>query len=94
MSFIAFIVASLLGLALLSGALVVALGTLMNSILAALAIVGGVYIALALVIYFVSLRGTLQRWQQRLGTIYDVSATIDILYREAVGWVKKIVGGI
>lgn len=94
MSFVAFILALLLGLTLLSGAIVVSLGTLMNSWVAAFAVVGIVYLLVAVAIYFFGVRRTMQSWQHRMGIIYEVSATIDSIYREARVFIKKIVGDL
>lgn len=94
MSFVAFILALLLGLSLLSGAIVVSLGTLLHSWVAAFAVVGIVYLAIATAIYFFGVRRTMQRWQHRMSIIYEVSATVDHIYREARIFIKKVVGGI
>lgn len=94
MSFVAFILALLLGLMLLSGAIVVSLGTLMSSWVGAFAVVGIVFLLVAIAIYFFGVRRTMQRWQHRMGIIYEVSATIDHIYREARVFIKKIVGGL
>ena len=94
MSFVAFILALLLGLSLLSGAVVVSLGTLMHSWVAAFAVVGIVYLAVACAIYIFGVRRTMLRWQHRMGIIYEVSATVDHIYREVRVFLRKIVGGL
>lgn len=94
MSFVAFILALLLGLSLLSGAVVVSLSALMHSWVAAFAVVGIAYIVVAVAIYFFGVRRTMLRWQHRMGIIYEVSATIDHIYREARAFLGKIVGGL
>lgn len=94
MSLLIFIIALFLGLMLLSGALVVALGTFLNSWTMALVVVGCVYIVVAMAIYLLSVRVTLRSWQQRTSTIYEVSATIETIYREGVLLFRKIVESI
>lgn len=91
---ILFVICLLLGILFLSGALVVWLVQLSGSMLFALLVVAAIYLVVAFLLYILSLRPQILRWQQRLDTIYDVSATFEALYVRVMLFVKKIVDGL
>lgn len=94
MALLLFIVALLLGLVLLSCALVMWLAEVAMPPHCAMLVVGGVYLIIAGVIYCCTLRLTLLRWRRRLDIVYEVSAAVDALYRRLAMIVKKIVGDL
>ena len=89
-----FVVVLVLGLMFLSGALVVVLTALTQSVALALFIVGAIYALIAIMLYYVSIRRTLRLWHRRLDTVYDVSAIFEDMYRKAVAYLQKILGSI
>ena len=89
-----FVVVLVLGLMFLSGALVVVLTALTQSVALALFIVGVIYALIATMLYYVSIRRTLRLWHRRLDTVYDVSAIFEDMYRKAVAYLQKILGSI
>ena len=89
-----FVVVLVLGLMFLSGALVVVLTALTQSVALALFIVGAIYALIATMLYYVSIRRTLRLWHRRLDTVYDVSAIFEDIYRKAVVYLQKILGSI
>lgn len=89
-----FIVVLLLGLMFLSGALVVVLTELLGSLILALLIVGAIYALIAIILYYSSIRRTLNLWRRRLDTVYDVSAIVEEVYRKAVAYLQKILGSV
>ena len=89
-----FVVVLVLGLMFLSGALVVVLTALTQSVALALFIVGAIYALIATMLYYVSIRRTLRLWHRRLDTVYDVSAIFEDMYRKAVAYLQKILGSI
>ena len=93
MPLLLFMLAALMGLLLLSAACATWLAELVGSLVLAFVIVGAVYVVIAAVLYFVAIHSTLRQWQRRLDTVYDVSLTVEILYRQVAGFVKKILGG-
>lgn len=94
MSMLLFVVVLVLGLMFLSGALVVVLTALTQSVALALFIVGAIYALIATMLYYVSIRRTLRLWHRRLDTVYDVSAIFEDMYRKAVAYLQKILGSI
>lgn len=94
MSMLMFIVVLLLGLMFLSGALVVVLTELLGSLILALLIVGVIYALIAIILYYSSIRRTLNLWHRRLDTVYDVSAIVEEVYRKAVAYLQKILGSV
>lgn len=88
-----FILAALMGLLMLSAACATWLAEMFGSLVVAIVVVGVVYVVIAAVLYFVAIHSTLRQWQRRLDTVYDVSLTVEILYRQVAGFVKKILGG-
>ena len=94
MSMLLFVVVLVLGLMFLSGALVVVLTALTESLALALFIVGVIYALISIILYYGSIRRTLRQWHRRLDTVYDVSAVVEDIYRRAVGYLQKILGSI
>ena len=94
MSMLLFVVVLVLGLMFLSGALVVVLTPLTESLFIALLIVGVIYALCATILYYASIRRTLRLWHRRLDTVYDVSAIVEEVYRKAVAYLQKILGSI
>ena len=94
MSMLLFVVVLVLGLMFLSGALVVVLTALTQSVALALFIVGAIYALITTMLYYVSIRRTLRLWHRRLDTVYDVSAIFEDMYRKAVAYLQKILGSI
>lgn len=82
-----------MALLLLSSALVIGLGEVIGSLSLSLIIVGATYAIIATTLYFVAIHTTLRQWQRRMDTIYDVSLTVELIYRQVAGYVKKILGG-
>lgn len=83
-----------MALLLLSSALVIWLGEVIGSLSLSLIIVGATYAIIATTLYFVAIHTTLRQWQRRMDTIYDVSLTVELIYRQVAGYVKKILGGL
>ena len=83
-----------MALLLLSSALVIWLGEVIGSLSLSLIIVGVTYAIIATTLYFVAIHTTLRQWQRRMDTIYDVSLTVELIYRQVAGYVKKILGGL
>lgn len=94
MPMLLFVVVLILGLMFLSGALVVVLTALSESLALALLIVGAIYALIAIILYYSSIRRTLSLWRRRLDTVYDVSAIVEEGYRKAVAYLQKILGSI
>ena len=83
-----------MALLLLSSALVIWLGELVESLSLSLIIIGVTYAILATTLYFTAIHSTLRQWQRRMDTVYDVSLTVELIYRQVAGYVKKILGGL
>lgn len=82
-----------MALLLLSSALVIVLGEVVGSLSLSLVIVGAIYVIIATTLYFTAIHSTLRQWQRRMDTVYDVSLTIELIYRQVAGYIKKILGG-
>lgn len=93
MSFLLFVVMAIVGLSMLGAACVVWLQSLTGSLIVALLLVAVLFVVIAITIYLVAIRSKLRQWQRRLYTVYDMSLTFEMLYREAVTFLKKILGG-
>lgn len=91
MALLLFVVALLLGLVLLSGALVMWLTEMVMPLHLAMLVVGGCYLVVAAIIYCCVLRSTLMRLRRRLDIVYEVSATVDLMYRRAMVILRKLV---
>lgn len=81
---------ALVGLLCVNAAFVVWLTELLGALHWALLLVAIVNIAVAVVIYIVALRDMVRLWQQRMDTIYEVSATLENLYRHLVETIKRV----
>lgn len=93
MPLLLFIISAIMALLLLSSALVIWLGEVVGSLSLSLIIVGATYVIFATTLYFTAIHSTLRQWQRRMDTIYDVSLTVELIYRQVAGYIKKILGG-
>lgn len=93
MSLILFMCAIIVGVFALTMALALWLGELICSATLAWVIVGAILVAIAIVIYFVSLHKTIKRINRRLDTVYEVSATVEALYRQVIMLIRKFISG-
>ena len=93
MSLILFMCAIIVGAFALTMALALWLGELINSATLAWIIVGAILVVVAVIIYFVSLHKTIKRINRRLDTIYEVSATVDAIYRQIITLIRKFISG-
>lgn len=93
MPLLIFMLATIVGLSLLSAACVVWLAELTGSLVIALLLVAVLFILIAIILYLTAIHSVLRQWQRRLDTVYDMSLTFEMLYREAAMWIKKILGG-
>lgn len=93
MSLILFMCAIIVGALALTMALALWLGELINSATLAWVIVGAILVVVAVIIYFVSLHKTIKRINRRLDTIYEVSATVDAIYRQIITLIRKFISG-
>lgn len=93
MSLILFMCAIIVGVFALTMALALWLGELICSATLAWVIVGVILVAIAIVIYFVSLHKTIKRINRRLDTVYEVSATVEMLYRQVVMLIRRFISG-
>lgn len=93
MSLILFMCAIIVGVFALTMALALWLGELICSATLAWVIVGAILVAIAIMIYFVSLHKTIKRINRRLDTVYEVSATVDALYRQVIMLIRKFISG-
>ena len=81
--------AIIVGAFALTMALALWLGKLICSATLAWVIVGVFYMILATIIYFVSLHKTIRRINRRLDTVYEVSATVEALYRQVLMLIRR-----
>ena len=91
MSLILFMCAIIVGAFALTMALALWLGQMLCSATLAWVIVGVILLAIATIIYFVSLHKTIRRINRRLDTVYEVSATLEALYQQAMTLIRKVV---
>ena len=89
-----FVLAALLGALLLSAAIVVWLCEVLLPLRWALAVVGVVWMCVAVGLYYGRLRHAMARLRSRLDVVYKVSSALDIVYRRAVALVGKFFEGI
>ena len=85
--------AIIVGVFALTMALALWLGELICSATLAWVIVGAIFVAVAVIIYFVSLHKTIRRINRRLDTVYEVSATVETLYRQVLMLIRKVISG-
>lgn len=83
--------AIIVGAYALTMALALWLGELLCSATLAWVIVGVILIAVAVIIYFTTLHRTIRRINRRLDTVYEVSATLEALYQQAMMLIRKVV---
>ena len=93
MSLILFMCAIIVGVFALTMALALWLGKLLCSATLAWVIVGATLVVVAVIIYFVSLHKTIRRINRRLDTVYEVSATVEALYRQVVMLIRRVISG-
>lgn len=93
MSPILFVITLLLGLLFISAAVVVWLAEWLGCLTLSLSVVGICYLLVAMLLYLQSLRPMLRSWRARLNTIYEVSATFEVIYGRVVALIKKVVDG-
>ena len=85
--------AIIVGAFALTMALALWLGGMLCSAPLAWVIVGGVLVTTGIVIYFATLHKTIRRINRRLDTVYEVSATVDALYRQVLMLIRRVVSG-
>ena len=85
--------AIIVGAFALTMALALWIGEVICSATLAWVIVGVIWIIVALVIYFVSLHKTIKRINRRLDTVYEVSATVEALYRQVIMLIRRVISG-
>jgi hypothetical protein len=83
--------AIIVGAFALTMALALWLGQMLCSATLAWVIVGVILLAIATIIYFVSLHKTIRRINRRLDTVYEVSATLEALYQQAMTLIRKVI---
>lgn len=93
MPLLLFLISAIMALLLLSSALVIVLGEVVGSLSLSLVTVGAIYVIIATTLYFTAIHSTLRQWQRRMDTVYDVSLTVELIYRQVAGYIKKILGG-
>lgn len=94
MSVILFLCALVVGIIALAMALAQWLTELIGVAAVAWLIISVLFLVAALIIYFVSLHTTIKRINRRLDTVYEVSATVEMIYHQVALFIKKIVGGL
>ena len=85
--------AIIVGAFALTMALALWLGELICSATLAWVIVGVIFIVIALLVYFVSLHKSIRRINRRLDTVYEVSATVEALYRQILMLIRRFISG-
>ena len=89
-----FVLAALLGALLLSAAIVVWLWEVLLPLRWALAVVGVVWMCVAVGLYYGRLRHAMARLRRRLDVVYKVSSALDMVYKRALAFVEKLFKGI
>lgn len=85
--------AIIVGVYALTMALALWLGELICSATLAWIIVGAIWIVAAVIIYFATLHKTIRRINRRLDTVYEVSATVETLYRQVIMLIRRFISG-
>ena len=85
--------AIIVGAFALTMALALWLGELICNATLAWIILGAIFVAVAVIIYFASLHKTIRRINRRLDTVYEVSATVETLYRQVLMLIRKVISG-
>ena len=93
MSLVMFMCAIIVGAFALTMALALWLGEILCSATLAWVIVGVALVATGVTIYFATLHKTIRRINRRLDTVYEVSATVDALYRQVMMLIRRVVSG-
>ena len=83
--------AIIVGVYALAMALALWLEKLICSASLAWIIIGVIWIVVAVIIYFATLHKTIRRINRRLDTVYEVSATVETLYRQVVMLIRKVI---
>ena len=65
--------------------------TIVGSAIIAWLIIALLFIAVAIVVYYVSLHATIKRINNRLETIYEVSATVERWFQRVALYLKNVV---
>lgn len=89
-----FVLAALLGALLLSAAIVVWLCEVLLPLRWALAVVGMVWMCVAVGLYYGRLRHAMARLRSRLDVVYKVSSALDMVYKRVLVFVEKLFKGI
>lgn len=87
---ICFVLSSLMALLLLVATFTVWLSEMMNSLFWAMLLVGGFFLSVAVVVYYLAIRQAFQQVGARLDTIYDVAHTVQWAYRRAESWLQRL----
>jgi hypothetical protein len=90
MVLIFFIVTIILGMLLLSVALILGLSALLGSFVYALVVVGMAYIIAALLLYYLSLRQSISKVSRQLDAIYEFSMVLEGVYNKAKAYIALI----
>lgn len=86
---ILFSLSALMSILLLVSAFTVWLSELTGSLFVAMLLVGGFFLAVALLVYLLSLRYAIRRINDRLETIYDVAESAKRGYEWVMGLLKR-----
>ena len=91
MSLVLFVCMLFVGAMALAVTLALAATELVGSAILAWLIVAMLFIAVAIVVYYVSLHATIKRINNRLETIYEVSATVERCFQRVALYLKNVV---
>lgn len=94
MSLILFVCTLFVGAMALAVALALVATELVGSAILAWLIVALLFIAVAIVVYYVSLHATIKRINNRLETIYEVSATVERCFQRVALYLKNVVSNL
>lgn len=86
-----FVCTLFVGVMALAVALALAVTELVGSAIIAWLIIALLFIAVAIVVYYVSLHATIKRINNRLETIYEVSATVERCFQRVALYLKNVV---
>ena len=85
-----FLVTIIIGMLLLSVALIIGLGSLFGSFLYALICVGVIYMVVALLLYLLSLRQAIVSINQQLHTVYEISTMLERAYNRVKAYIEVV----
>ena len=91
MSLVLFVCMLFVGAMALAVALALAATELVGSAILAWLIVALLFVVGAIVVYYVSLHATIKRINNRLETIYEVSATVERCFQSVALYLKNVV---